>query len=169
MHAFTRRLGKAAIVLTLLSGVASLAQAHEFKVGPLVIGHPWTRQTPDGAKVGGGYLKVTNTGSEADRLVGATVASAGHVEMHEMKMTDGVMSMRPLNDGVAIKPGETVTFAPGGLHLMFMDLKQPQKKDEMVKGELEFQKAGKVAVEFKVEAVGASGPAAGGETSGHKH
>jgi hypothetical protein len=172
MHPSSRRIGTFAIVLALLAGAAASAQAHEFKVGPLVIGHPWSRQTPGGAKIGGGYLTVTNTGTETDRLLGGSVGFADHVEIHEMKMNDGVMTMRPLADGVDIKPGETVTFAPGGYHLMFMDLKQPLKKDDMLKGELQFQKAGKVAVEFKVEAVGAAGPggaAGGGDMSGHKH
>jgi copper(I)-binding protein len=89
-------------------------QAHEFKVGDLQIGHPWTRETPNGAKVAGGYLSVTNSGKEVDRLVGGTIEAAGKVEMHEMKMDGSVMTMRPLNDGIDIEPGETVKFAPGG-------------------------------------------------------
>ncbi len=146
-----------------VSGLA-VAQAHEFKLGDLAIGHPWTRETPNGAKVAGGYLSVTNNGKDADRLVGGTIDAAGRLEIHEMKMDGDVMKMRPLDDGIDIKPGETIKLAPGGVHLMFLDLKQPLKKDELIKGQLQFQKAGKIDVEFKVEAVGASGPAAG-----HKH
>jgi copper(I)-binding protein len=140
------------------------AQAHEFKLGDLAIGHPWTRETPNGAKVAGGYLSVTNNGKESDRLVGGTLEASERLEIHEMKMDGDVMRMRPLNDGIDIKPGETIKLAPGGVHLMFLDLKRPLKKDELVKGQLQFQKAGKVDVEFKVDAVGVTAPAAA-----HKH
>ncbi len=146
---------------------ATMAQAHEFKVGDLQIGHPWTRETPGGAKIAGGYLSVTNNGKEADRLIGGTFEASERLEIHEMKAIpnlEGVMMMRPLNDGIDIKPGETIKLAPGGVHLMFLDLKRPLKKDDMVKGQLQFQKAGKVDVEFKVDAIGASAP-----TGGHKH
>lgn len=152
------------VAIALLLAAGNAAPAHEFKVGQLVIGHPWTRETPGGAKIAGGYLTVTNTGSESDRLVGASSVAAGRVEIHEMTMDGAVMRMRPLPDGLDIKPGETIRLQPGGYHVMLMDLKQPFKKDEMIKGQLQFQKAGKVNVEFKVEAVGASGPA-----TGHNH
>lgn len=138
---------------------ATAAQAHDYSVGQLAIAHPWTRATPQGAKVGGGYLTVTNNGKEADRLMGVTATSAGQVEIHEMKTENGVMTMRPLGEGgVEIKPGETVALKPGGYHIMFMNLKEPFKQGEAVKGELEFQKAGKLQVEFKVEPVGAAAP-----------
>lgn len=158
-------------ILRTLAGVLLLAiatapaSAHEYKVGQLVIGHPWSRETPGGAKIGGGYLTVTNNGSEPDRLLGGAIAIADHIEIHEMKMDGAVMQMRPLPDGIDIKPGETIKLAPGGYHMMFMDLKQPLKKGDAVKAELQFQKAGKVEVEFKVDALGVAGPGAGG----HNH
>ena len=150
--------------VVLLASAGGPAFAHGFKVGDLAIGHPWTRETPNGAKVAGGYLSVTNNGKEADRLVGGTLEASDRLEVHEMKMDGDVMKMRPLNDGIEIKPGETIKLAPGGVHLMFLDLKRPLKKDELIKGQLQFQKAGKVDVEFKVDSIGATGPA--GE---HKH
>ena len=142
--------------------VMSSAMAHDFKVGDLTINHPWTRATPTGAKVGGGYLAITNNGKTADRLLGGSLTAAGYVEIHEMKMDGGVMKMRALEKGLEIKPGETIKFEPGGYHLMFMDLKEPLKQDQMVKGELQFEKAGKIAVEFKVDAIGA-------KPAEHKH
>ena len=154
-------LTRACLGLGLLAFVAGSAAAHQFKVGDLEIGHPWTRETPAGAKVAGGYLSVTNNGKEADRLIGGSLDASGRLEVHEMKMEGDVMKMRPLNDGVEIKPGETIKLAPGGMHLMFLDLKRPFKKDEMIKGQLQFERAGKVDVEFKVDSVGATGPAAG--------
>ena len=77
------------------------------------------------------------------------------------------MTMRPLADGVAIAPGSKVEFKPGGYHIMFLELKQPLKQDERVKGTLTFEKAGPVEVEFKVEGMGARGGTDAGAHTGH--
>ena len=150
----------AAFALTALLLFAAPALAHGFKIGDLTIGHPWTRATPGGAKIGGGYLSVTNNGKTADRLLGGSLSIADHVELHEMKMDGAVMQMRPLPNGIEIKPGETVKFEPGGNHVMFVGLTAPLKEGELVKGQLKFEKAGTVDVEYKVDAVGAPGPSA---------
>ncbi|UEM04496.1 copper chaperone PCu(A)C [Skermanella rosea] len=135
------------------------AFAHGTKAGALEIDHPWSRATPGGARVAGGYLAVVNTGSEADRLVSATAEIAGRTEIHEMAMKDSIMTMRHLPDGVAVPAGGKVEFKPGSYHLMFMDLKRPLKQGESFAGTLTFEKAGTVEVEFAVEALGASGSA----------
>jgi copper(I)-binding protein len=126
-----------------------------YKIGGLVIEAPWTRATPGGAKVGGAYLKITNTGTEPDRLVGGTLPVAATVEVHEMSMTDGVMKMRKLDKGLEIKPGETVELKPGGFHIMFTGLKSGLKQGETLKGTLQFEKAGSVEVEYRVAPIGA--------------
>ncbi len=77
------------------------------------------------------------------------------------------MKMAPLADGLAIPPGQTVTLAPSGHHLMFLDLKTPLKKGERVKGTLRFERAGSVPVEFAVESIAAKSPAGGGHD--HRH
>src|SRR6478752_7518442 len=97
----------AAIALTLASAAAF---AHDFKAGPLKIGHPWSRATPSGAKVGGGYLSIENTGTAADRLVSVSVPFAARSEIHEMAVKDGIMTMRPLDKGVEVPAGAKVEF-----------------------------------------------------------
>ena len=139
------------------------AAAQSFKAGDLQIDKPWSRATPKGAKVAGGYLKITNAGQTADRLIGGATEVSGRFEIHEMRMDTDVMVMREVKGGLEIKPGATVELKPGGLHLMFMDLKRQLAKGERVKGSLQFEKAGKVDVEFAVEAIG--GPA----SQEHKH
>ena len=115
-----------AITLTLaLTFAASAASAHEYKAGSIEIQHPWSRATPKGASVAGGYMKLINTGTTPDRLIGGSSEIAGKFEIHEMSMDNGVMKMRPLANGVEIKPGETVEFKPGGYHLMFVGITQP--------------------------------------------
>src|SRR3954462_2974518 len=84
------------------SGVAT------FKLGDLTVTSPWTRATPGGARIGGGYLKITNNGRAPDRFVGGKSDVSDRVEIHEMSMTGSVMKMRPLPNGLEIKPGETV-------------------------------------------------------------
>jgi copper(I)-binding protein len=146
-----------AILVAVLVPLCSAASAEEYKLGALTIKDPWARATPKGASVGGGYVIVTNNGPEPDRLIGASLADAGRVELHEMSMVGSVMKMRPVTDGMEIKPGETVGLKPGGYHMMFLNLRNPLVQGEMVDGTLVFQKAGTVQVKFKVESIGAMG------------
>ena len=155
---------KSILLATMLALTGSAAFAHDYKVGSIEIKHPWARATPKGAAVGGGYMTITNTGTTPDRLVGFSSPAAGKFEIHEMKMDDGVMKMRPLAGGLEIKPGQTAEFKPGGHHLMFMGLKQPFEKGQRVKGTLTFEKAGKVEVEYAVESIGAPAPMEHGKT-----
>jgi periplasmic copper chaperone A len=150
---------------SMLAGVAALmavaaapAGAQETRAGDLVITQPWSRATPAGAKVAGGYLTIENKGSAPDRLVSGTGDVAGRVEIHEMAMNNGVMTMRPLDKGLTIEPGKTVKLAPGGYHVMLMDLKNPLKQGEKVPLTLEFEKAGKVTLSLDVQGVGAQAP-----------
>ena len=157
-NAFTRGLRRSLIVAGACLALATPAFAHHYEAGALKIGHPWSRATPPGAKVGGGYLSVTNTGKTADRLIAVEDAFAGATEIHEMAMDKGVMKMRQLDKGIAIKPGDTVRLAPGGYHIMFMNLKEPLKQGAMMDATLVFEKAGRVPVKFKVEGMGAKAP-----------
>jgi hypothetical protein len=138
------------------------ARAEDVKAGDLVISQAWTRATPGGAKTGGGFVTIENKGTAPDKLIGASSDGAGKIEVHEMTMTNGVMKMRPVEGGLAIDPGKTVKLAPGGYHLMMMDLKSPLKQGDKMPVTLQFEKAGKVAVSLDVQGVGAQGPAAGG-------
>ena len=131
------------------------AQAEDVTVGSLKISAPWARATPKGASVGGGYLKITNTGTAPDRLVGGSTDISRSFEVHEMKMEGGVMKMRPLANGLEIKPGQTVELNPGGYHVMFVGLKKQLMQGDHFTAALEFAKAGKVDVDFSVAGIGA--------------
>lgn len=133
-------------------------------VGGLTIAAPWARATPGGAKVAGGFVRITNNGKESDKLVGGSADIAGVFEVHEMTMADGVMKMRPVAGGLEIKPGQTIELKPGGYHVMFMDIKAPFKEGEKVKATLQFEKAGRVEVLFRV---GGVGEGAGMQHKGH--
>ena len=143
-------------IAAFLGYLAVPAQAADVMAGKLKISAAWARATPKGAKVGGGYLTIANTGDAPDRLVGGASAVAKEVQVHEMSMVDGVMKMRPVAGGLEIKPGATVTLKPGGYHVMFVGLMQPLAQGEHFKVTLEFAKAGKVDVDFTTEGVGAT-------------
>jgi periplasmic copper chaperone A len=149
-----------ACTLVLASLFAAPARAQEVKAGDLTISQAWARATPGGAKIGSGYLTIENKGTAGDRLVGGSADIAGKIEVHEMAMNNGVMTMRPLDKGLAIEPGQTVKLAPGGYHLMMFDLKEPLKQGDKVPVTLEFEKAGKVKLSLDVEGIGAQGPGA---------
>src|SRR5579872_6509043 len=105
------------ILLTFLIATPVCA-AEEIKAGDLVISQAWSRATPGGARVGGGHLTIKNQGPTADRLIGGSAEVAAKVQVHEMSMNDGVMTMRPVEQGLVIEPGKTVKLSPGGFHLM---------------------------------------------------
>jgi len=143
----------AALALLTLIVLARPLLAHEFKVGAIEIHHPWSKATPPGARVAGGYVVVRNSGTEPDRLVAASGEIAGKTEIHEMAVdANGVMTMRPVPDGIDIPAGGEFELKPGAFHIMFMDLKQPARLGEKFKGTITFEKAGTVEIEFAVEA-----------------
>jgi copper(I)-binding protein len=143
--------------LVLLLGSPAFAQ--DYKLGTLEIAQPWTRATPPTAPAGGGFFTITNKGTTADRLIAVRSPVSAKVEIHEMKMDGNVMRMRALEKGLEIPPGATVELKPGGLHIMFMELKAPFARDTKVPVTLVFEKAGSIEVELRVAAMGAGAPA----------
>ena len=146
------------LVAAAWSPLAAESGVREYRAGDIRVRQPWTRATPKGAPVAGGYVTIVNAGKTMDRLVGGSFALAGRFEVHEMSMTGGVMRMRHLPAGLAIQPGQTVELKPGGYHLMFMQLKGQITPGQPVKGALIFEKAGRIDVEFAVAPLGAKSP-----------
>jgi len=146
------------VIAAALIAAATPALAADYSLGKIEIDTPWTRATPPSASAGGGFLRVTNTGEEDDRLVSASSPIAGRVELHTMDMTGGVMKMREMKDGIPVPAGETVELKPGSLHVMFLELSGPITQEKPVSVTLTFEKAGSVDVEMAVAPVGAPGP-----------
>ncbi len=158
MDLFLLRRGLTGALLLLSLAITAGAQAEEVKAGDLVISHGWARATPGGAKVAGGYLTIENKGANADKLIGGSTDAAAKFEVHEMSMNNGVMRMHPVEGGLTIPPGKTVTLAPGGYHVMMMDLKHPLKQGDKVPVTLQFEKAGKASLSLDVQGIGAQSP-----------
>lgn len=152
-------------MLTLVAGDGADAHAghgmaEKVTLGALEITAPAAAATLPNQPVAGGFMTITNTGTEDDVLVGASSAAAGRMEVHEMAMEGDVMKMRELAEGLAVPAGETVVLEPGGYHLMFMELAGPMEAGGSAEVELEFEKAGKVVVPFPIrprDEIGAGG------------
>ena len=134
------------------------AQPAEYNVGSIHITQPWSRATPKGATAGAGYMTITNKGTTADKVSCVSDDASAQCVIHSMTMEGGVMKMRPVEGGLEIKPGETVTLKPGGFHVMFTELKHPLEQGKAIKATLKFDKAGSVDVEYPVLPIGASAP-----------
>lgn len=166
-------LTRRSFVVLALSALLSLpllhspVAAHEYKLGELEITHPWSRETPAGAKVAGGYLTITNHGAEADRLIAVSSEISEKGEIHEMAITNDVMTMRQLTDGLEIKAGEKIELKPGSYHLMFMGLKTQPKQGEPFSAMLTFEKAGEIEVKFAVNAMGGEAEHSSQDHSAH--
>lgn len=141
----------AVIVFASVLSIAGNVFSETLRAGQLQINDSYIRATPPTAPVAAGYASISNTGTESERLLGASALFAGRTELHEMQMVDDVMRMRPVNSGVTIPAGETVTLGPKGLHLMFMHLKEQMKEGEQRIVTLVFEKQGEVRIFFGVK------------------
>jgi hypothetical protein len=136
-------------------GLGFSVHAQEAKVGSIKIENAYTRSTVPGQQVAGGFMKIENKGG-VDQLISASSPVAGEVQLHEMAMEGNVMKMRQVKD-IAVPAGGAVELKPGGLHLMFMNIKAPLTAGESVPVKLKFAKAGDIEVKMPVNAMGNSG------------
>jgi periplasmic copper chaperone A len=115
---------------------------------------PWTRATPPGASVGGGYMRIVNNTAKPVRLLGAETAVAEKVEIHAMSMAGGVMRMRPLEGGLEVPAGGEVALEPSGMHLMLIGLKRPLVEGEAIAMTLVFDGGVRMETALEVEGMG---------------
>lgn len=104
-------------------------------------------------------MSIANRGFVPDRLVSAETLMARSVEAHEMSMTDGVMRMRPMPEGIPLSPGGMAWLRPGGMHLMLIGPTEAFVPGGRVPLTLRFERAGTVMVELEVATAGARAPA----------
>ena len=152
--------GAIALVALFLTPLSTLAA--DYHLGSLQISQPWARATPKGAATGAVYMTVINTGAKPEQLSCLSSDAADKCQIHQMSMDNGVMKMREMEGGVEIKPGETVTFAPGGYHVMLVGLKAPLVQGKSVAATLKVDSGATAQVEFPIAAIGAPAPGATG-------
>ena len=153
--------GLAAICALLTAQLAAtIAQAADYDVGSIHISAPWARATPKGAVTAAAYMTITNNGKTPDKVSCVSSDAAAECQIHTMSMDNGIMQMRPVEGGLEIKPGETVTLKPGSFHMMLKSLKHPLEQGNSVKATLKFDNAGTVDVDYPIAAIGAAAPGA---------
>jgi copper(I)-binding protein len=125
--------------------------------GDLTVSDAWSRASVGASRPGVLYLTIRNDGAQDDVLTGVATPAAARPMLHETLVTDGVASMAHVM-AVPVPAGATVALAPGGLHAMLMDLAAPLAEGAAFPVTLTFERAGEVAVEAEVLALGAKGP-----------
>jgi periplasmic copper chaperone A len=139
----------------LLIGFVTPAFAQGTSNTSITVEQPWSRATPTGAKTGAVYMTLDNKSSTADRLTGASSDVADKLQIHEMKVENGVIQMREIPGGLPIPAGGSVVLKPGSYHVMLIGLKKPLIAGEKIPLTLTFEKAGNISVTVPVQAMGA--------------
>jgi periplasmic copper chaperone A len=147
-----------AIAITIAPGAFAPARAADVDIGSIHITEPWARATPKGATTAAAYMTITNNGKTPDKVSCASSDASATCQIHTMTMDNGVMKMRPVEGGLAINPGETLSLRPGGFHVMMENLKHPLAAGDTIKLTLKFDNAGTVEVAYPVAAIGAAAP-----------
>lgn len=115
----------------------------------ITVDAPWIRATQPGARTAAGYVTLTNTGSKPDRLVSVASPAAAMAHLHESRTVDGMARMQAVS-ALDLPPGKAVALAPGGYHIMLMDLAGPLAAGDRALVSLTFEQAGTITVPFPV-------------------
>ncbi|MDD4886547.1 MAG: copper chaperone PCu(A)C [Thiomonas sp.] len=144
----TRRwLACGAAALMMATSPAAMAQ----RAGDIEVAQAQALPSIPGARNGGGFLTIVNHGKADDKIVAASSAVCGHVELHTMSMENNIMRMREVGD-IPLPAGKTLRMQPGsGYHLMLMDLKEPLKIGATVPVTVKFAGGGQMELQLKVE------------------
>ena len=148
-----RPLLAAALLAFGLRATVAASATPERHAGAIAIRRPWIRPVPPGVPAGAAYVTLVNAGGTADRILGGSTPVAEHLEIHQMALSHGIMTMRAAAGGLAIPPHATVVLEPGGFHIMLTGLQGPLRAGERVPVTLVFQRAGRIVVPFTVEAL----------------
>ncbi len=140
MSSVGRRLFAPVCVILLLAACSGAA---------IRVGGAWARPAA-GSGPGAVYLSIRNGGDQPDRLIGARSSCCATIEIHRTQVSDGRMSMLPVQDGIAVEPGATLELEPGGYHMMLFGLREPLRSGMRFVVTLEFEQNGELPVEVEV-------------------
>jgi periplasmic copper chaperone A len=149
-----RTLSKLALA-ALLIGFVTPALAQGTGNTSVTVEQPWARATPTGAMSGAVYMTLDNKSGSPDRLTGASSDVADKLQIHEMKVENGVMQMHEIAGGLPIPANGSVALKPGSYHVMLIGLKKPLTVGEKFPLTLTFEKAGNISVTVPVQTMGA--------------
>lgn len=141
-----------------LGAAAPIASADD----DIRVRNPWVQAAPPNVKVMAAYLEINNNGKKPWILAGVSSPAFEQAGIHRSVMHGNMAHMEHLKE-LAIPPGTTVVFKPGGLHFMLTDVKKPLRIGDQVPITLTFKGGEKVAL----TAVVRSGQTGG--TEDHRH
>ena len=137
------------VLSTLLVATILSATAVADEPASLEVDRAWARLQPPSSRMTGAYMEIRNPTAEPDALLGASCDGAERVELHVMEETNGTMTMRHV-ERLEVPAGSSLRLAPGGAHLMIMGLAERLEVEQVLRIELAFERAGKLAVPVPV-------------------
>ena len=154
------RIARTASIAAALSASAVFALQHSAHAQSpakpsLKVEAPWVRGAVPGQLSTGAFMDITS-GRDAS-LVAVESPIAGIVEVHSMEMKGNLMTMRAV-DKIDLPAGKQVRLAPGGFHIMLMDLKEPLVEGNKFPVTLTFAHAGTIEVQLVVGSINAAEP-----------
>lgn len=138
---------------------ALLMAVPSVSIAEVAVTDPWARASILASRPGAAYLSLTS--DSGDRLLAATTPVADLVMIHAAATDANGVSRMVHVEVLDLAPGQTVTFAPGGMHLMLMDLEGKLDEGTRFPLTLTFETAGEMTVEVPVLGVAATGPVGG--------
>ena len=124
--------------------------SHEYEKEGLKIFHPIIKVNSAKAKVGAGYFKITNNTTKSFILENISSQIAKKQEIHEVILNNDIYKMRPVSNGVEIKPGKVLEFKSKSYHIMFFNILKPLVNEEMLNAKFLFNDGLELPVKFKV-------------------
>ena len=137
--------------------IAAPVAAEPVMAGELVIEQHWARASIGTSRPGAIYLTIRNDGMEPDALVSVSTDVAETAEVHETVTNEGLTRMKSVGE-VGVPPEASVSFAPGGKHIMLMGLREPLVEGDEFTMFLTFERAGEVPVSVPILGIASRGP-----------
>ena len=138
--------------------IQSSAVASEFQLGSLTIKDPWSRATSSHQMSGVVYVKIINSGNDADRLIKVESNRSKKATLHDMILDGDIIKMHSIKNGIEIPANSEVELEPGAKHIMLMGLKTKLDRGQTVGIALHFQHAGLIEIKALVFGAGSRGP-----------
>ena len=142
-----RTLGIAAVAVAAVAAGLAPAGAHSIKKNGIEVVHPWTRETDQPATEV--YFKIKNAGAKAERLVGASSPDAEKVELRQPSASD--KDATTALDAVTVPAKGESELTSSTVRLVVTGLKKKLDAYGRMPLTLQFERAGKMAVEVMVE------------------
>lgn len=142
-----------ALLTAIAAGCSSTSSSSKVTQKGITVSDAWARESAMSSGNGAAYFTITSSESVVDKLLSASVSTsvAGSAQVHQMVAGDGAMMSMKEVSSVEIPAGGTVTFEPGGYHVMLMDLAEPLEAGSKVRLTLGFMNAGSITVEAVVK------------------